>query len=135
VADDQLCAGGIVFDDAGGLLLIQRRNPPSAGSWSIPGGRCRPGESTQEACVREVAEETGLLVEVLRLAGTVRIPTGDGGHFLVEDYLCRVLGGELRSGDDALAAVWVGSAELASLPTAPGLISTLTQWSCLPRSD
>jgi 8-oxo-dGTP diphosphatase len=135
VAEDQLCAGGVVFDPTGRILVIERRNPPSAGMWSIPGGRCLPGESTAAACVREVAEETGLDVEVVRLAGTVRIPATDGMDYVVDDYVCRVLGGTLCSGDDALAAAWVSSAQLAALPTAPGLISTLAEWSCLPSSD
>src|SRR2546430_12165360 len=65
------CAGAIVFDGAGQLLLIKRGRPPSQGSWSVPGGRCLPGEAEPDACVREVAEETGLAVRVLRLAGRV----------------------------------------------------------------
>src|SRR5690349_16445083 len=59
----QLCAGGIVHDAAGRVLLIRRGQEPSAGKWSIPGGRCLPGESAATACIREVAEETGVLVE------------------------------------------------------------------------
>src|SRR5579859_374033 len=54
------CAGGIVHDGDGRLLVVRRGRPPSAGRWSVPGGRCRPGEPAADACVREVAEETGL---------------------------------------------------------------------------
>ena len=77
----QPCAGGIVCDATGRLLLIRRGKAPSAGLWSVPGGRCLPGESTADACVREVAEETGLIVEVLRLAGTVERPAPDGNVY------------------------------------------------------
>ena len=71
MVDRQPCAGGIVFDAGARLLLVRRGQAPSAGSWSVPGGRCLPGESPAAACVREVAEETGLRVEVVRYAGRV----------------------------------------------------------------
>jgi len=126
------CAGGIVLDAQGRIALVQRANPPSAGSWSVPGGRCRPGESPERACVREVAEETGLAVEVVRHAGQVE-RTGPGGVvYLIDDYVCRVVGGELAAGDDAADVRWVTRAELAGLELAPGLYDALAGWDVLP---
>ncbi|MGI8799897.1 MAG: NUDIX hydrolase, partial [Pseudonocardia sp.] len=61
------CVGAIVRDAAGRLLLVQRVNEPGAGRWSLPGGRVEPGETDQDAVVREVAEETGLQVRTTRL--------------------------------------------------------------------
>ena len=125
------CAGGIVLD-AGRLLVIRRGREPSAGTWSIPGGRCEPGEAPRDACVREVAEETGLLVEVLRSAGHV-IRDGPGGvRYDIEDFLCAMRGGTLLAGDDATDARWVTRAELAALDTAPGLVEALASWGLLP---
>ena len=95
------CAGGIVFDGAGRLLLIKRGQEPGLGRWSVPGGRCLPGEPADAACVREVAEETGLVVEVIRSAGRLT-RTGPGGVvYDIEDFVCATAGGELRAGDDA----------------------------------
>ncbi|WP_338178418.1 NUDIX domain-containing protein [Jatrophihabitans sp.] len=125
------CAGGIVFDEQRRLLVILRRNPPAAGRWSIPGGRCLPDETSRTACIREVAEETGLNVEPLRLAGSVQL-AGPAGPYAVDDWICRLLGGRLQAGDDAAGARWVDRAELLALPTAPGLIDALSGWDVLP---
>jgi 8-oxo-dGTP diphosphatase len=126
------CAGGIVFDDAGRLLLIRRGRPPSQGSWSVPGGRCRPGESGPEACVREVAEETGLVVAVLRMAGHVVRDGPDGRIYDIDDFVCALAGGALRAGDDADEARWVHRADLVGLDLVPGLLAALTGWRLLP---
>jgi 8-oxo-dGTP diphosphatase len=50
------CVGAIIKDQSGRLLLIRRRNEPGAGLWSVPGGRIEPGETDQQAVVREVLE-------------------------------------------------------------------------------
>ena len=127
------CAGGIVHDAHGRLLLIRRGQPPSAGRWSVPGGRCRPGEPAADACVREVAEETGLAVRVLRSAGVVERDGPAGQLYVIEDFACAVAGGTLRAGDDALDARWVSADELDELELVPGLIDCLAEWGLLPR--
>jgi ADP-ribose pyrophosphatase YjhB (NUDIX family) len=126
------CAGGIVFDPDGRLLMIRRATPPGVGLWSIPGGRCEPGEPTDVACVREVAEETGLTVAVVALVGRVERPGEAGVVFDIDDYSCALIGGELRAGDDAAQARWVGRAEFDALHLVPGLLEALTDWDSLP---
>lgn len=126
------CAGGIVFDDARRLLVIERARPPAQGSWSLPGGRCRADESPGAACVREVAEETGLRVTVERWAGRVERAAPGGGTYVIDDYLCHVESGTLRAGDDAADARWVTRAELAALVLAPGVWDALAEWEVLP---
>jgi ADP-ribose pyrophosphatase YjhB (NUDIX family) len=121
-----------VHDDAGRLLLIRRGQDPSAGSWSVPGGRCRPEEAASAACVREVAEETGLRVTVVRWAGQVERAAPGGGVYVIDDFVCSVVGGELRAGDDATDARWVTRAELGDLDLVPGLYATLDEWGVLP---
>jgi ADP-ribose pyrophosphatase YjhB (NUDIX family) len=121
-----------VHDASARLLLIQRGREPSAGSWSVPGGRCWPGETPAAACVREVAEETGLQVEVVCLAGRVERPSATGGVYVIDDFVCRLVGGELTAGDDAVDARWVTRAELAELNIAPGLWTALEEWGLLP---
>jgi 8-oxo-dGTP diphosphatase len=124
--------GGIVFDERRRLLLILRSTPPSASTWSVPGGRCEPDESLEAACVREVAEETGLAVEVIRWAGRVHRPAPGGGEYVIDDFLCRVVGGALRAGDDAADAGWFDLAGMTGLPLAPGLFEALADWGLLP---
>jgi hypothetical protein len=50
----------------------------------------------------------------------------------IEDFVCVVLGGELRAGDDAAQARWVTHAELIEADLVPGLLTALTDWDCLP---
>jgi 8-oxo-dGTP diphosphatase len=134
VTRSQPCAGGIVFDRDGRLLLIRRGQEPARGSWSVPGGRCRPGESAAEACIREVAEETGLTVMVQRWAGHVVRAGPAGVAYEIDDFVCSVVAGRLRAGDDADDARWVNQVEMEALELAPELRDTLASWDCLPRS-
>jgi 8-oxo-dGTP diphosphatase len=128
----QPCAGAIVHDADRRLLLIRRGQPPSQGSWSVPGGRCRPGESAEDACVRETAEETGLAVEVLRWAGRVERDSPDGAVYVIDDFVCRAVGGEFRAGDDADDARWFSRAQLVDHDLVPGLYAALAAWGVLP---
>jgi len=126
-----LCVGAIVTDGRGRLLLIQRGHEPGKGLWSLPGGRVEPGETTAEALVREMEEETGLTVEPGRLIGQVDRPGRAGDVFDIRDYAATVTGGTLRAGDDAADARWVNPEELAVLPVTEGLIEILTEWGVL----
>lgn len=128
MADRIPCAGALVRDDAGRLLLVLRAHPPAAGSWSLPGGRIEPGESAEAACVREVAEETGLTVAVVRHVGQVERPAPSGDTYVIDDYACRMVGGALRAGDDAGDARFVSDEELDRMPLAPLLRETLREW-------
>ncbi|HEY7101597.1 MAG TPA: NUDIX domain-containing protein [Mycobacteriales bacterium] len=126
------CAGAIVLDAAGRLLLIRRGREPGRGLWSLPGGRCEPGEDAAAAAVRETYEETGLEVTADRLVGRVERPGPAGVTYVIDDLACTVAGGTLRAGDDADDACWVGAAELAALPVTDGLLDALTTWGVLP---
>ena len=128
----QACAGALVYDADGRLLMVRRGNPPSQDLWCEPSGRCLPGEPAVDACVRECAEETGLLVRPVRRAGSVHL-VDDGHAYDIEDYVCEVVGGTLGAGDDALEVRWVSAAELATLPLATGVLDCLTDWGALPR--
>jgi 8-oxo-dGTP diphosphatase len=132
VPDPIPCAGGIVFDSSRRLLLIQRGRPPGAGLWSIPGGRCRPGEPAADACVRELLEETGLRVAVTHDAGRVLREAPGGGRYVIDDFVCRLIGGTLAAGDDADDARWVTRAQLQTVPLVEGLYEALSAWSALP---
>jgi len=115
-----VCAGAVIRDDEGRLLLVRRGRPPSQGLWSVPGGRVEPGETPEQAAAREVLEETGLRVQVGRLLASVEI-----GEFLVHDFAADVVGGRLRPGDDAADARWCSWDDAALLPLTPGLLDAL----------
>src|SRR5690349_20774625 len=122
------CAGAIVQDDSGRLLLIRRGREPGKGLWSLPGGRVEPNESPAQAAVREVREETGLDVVAGPLVGQVERPGPDDQLYVIDDYLCTVRGGELRPGDDADDVRWVTGPEIRTLPLSADLLATLTTW-------
>jgi 8-oxo-dGTP diphosphatase len=128
------CVGAVVHDERGRLLVIRRGRAPNRGLWSVPGGRVEPGETEQAAVVREVAEETGLVVAAGPLLGRVRIP-GDGVVFTVADFACSpTLPGQAPvAGDDAAEVAWVDAAGLTALSCTPGLAAALGEWGALPR--
>ncbi len=125
------CVGAVVTDGEGRLLMIRRGHEPGAGLWSIPGGRIEPDETDTEALVREMLEETGLMVEVGPLLGRVRRPGLNGDVIDIRDYAASVIGGTLRPGDDAADARWVAVGDLYSLPITEGLIEALSSWGVL----
>ena len=130
-----LCVGAIVHDRGGRLLLIQRGREPGRGLWSLPGGRVEPGETEHEAIVREMAEETGLRVRVVRLIGRVRRAASDGSTYDIGDYLCDVVDPDdaiLVAGDDAADARWVDRCDYAALPVVDGMREILEEWGALP---
>lgn len=108
------------------LLLIRRGRPPSAGSWSVPGGRVEHGELLAEAVVRELREETGLEAVAGRLVGVVE-RFDDGEHFVVLDHEATVLDPTVApvAGDDAAEVAWVELADVAEWPLIDGLAEFL----------
>nr|WP_291500243.1 NUDIX domain-containing protein [Actinomyces sp.] len=109
-------ASAVIVNDLGQVLLVRRGREPQRGLWSVPGGHVERGETFQDAARREALEETGLRVRIGRELWRLTSPTGDGGLFDIRDFAATVVGGELRTGDDADALCWAGPEELASLP-------------------
>lgn len=123
------CAGGVVRDDRGRILLVQRGHEPFTGTWSLPSGRMLAGEQPRAAAAREVLEETGLVVEVSELLGIVRREDPQGRyHYEIHDFACRPVGGRLRAGDDAADARWYELDELDALSLSPGLLAALREF-------
>jgi 8-oxo-dGTP diphosphatase len=122
------CVGAIITDPTGRLLLIKRGHEPEAGRWSLPGGRIEPGESDEQALVREVREETGLTVSAGRLIGSVDRPQPGGRVLVIRDYAAEVTGGDLAAGDDAADARWVSLPGFDGLALTTGLEEALCTW-------
>jgi 8-oxo-dGTP diphosphatase len=125
------CVGAIVHDPEGRLLLIRRGQEPALGLWSLPGGRVEPGEDDATAVIREVAEETGLVVAAGEEVGSVVRDAPGRDLYEIHDYACTVTSGRVRAADDAADAGWFTPAELGGLPTSPGLVDALTEWGVL----
>ena len=103
---------GAVIIDRYRILLEKRKNEPSKGKWSVPGGLVELGESVEEAVVREVQEETGLEVDEPRLVDVVNyVSLGEKGaviyHYVILDYLVAVRSGKVKAASDADALRWV----------------------------
>lgn len=104
--------------DSSGRVLLQRRS--DNGYWNLPGGGLELGESVAQACVREVREETGLEVEVVRLIGvysapditTMSYPDGRVIQYVTSLFECRIVGGTLEFDEESLALDWFDPLEL-----------------------
>jgi ADP-ribose pyrophosphatase YjhB (NUDIX family) len=128
----QVAVGAVVVKD-GRLLMVRRANDPGAGLWSLPGGRVEHGEYLGDALRREVAEETGLTVEVRDLVGILEV-TGEP-HYVILDYFAEVSGAdEPVASDDVSDARWVPLDEVATMPCTPRFHETLRGWGVLPSS-
>ncbi len=119
-----LGVGAIVFAGEK-ILLVERGKPPLEGFWSLPGGLVEIGERLEDAAAREVFEETGLRVAVQSLATVFEriMPDAAGRpeyHYVLVDFYCKLLGGDLRPGDDSRRAEWFDLSALASLSVTAG---------------
>jgi ADP-ribose pyrophosphatase YjhB (NUDIX family) len=121
-------AVGAIIESGDALLLIQRGKPPGAGQWSVPGGIVEAGETLRAALVREVLEETGIVVEVGAFAGWVE-RIRDGFHFVILDFFATPHGEhrDLSPGDDAADARWVPIAEIHYVDLVEGLLDFLRE--------
>ena len=96
------------------ILLVRRARRPFRDRWALPGGFVEAGETTEQAVVRELREETGLAARAIGLVGVYSEPGRDPrGASVTVAYRMRGRGGTPRAADDARAAEWV---ELARLP-------------------
>ncbi len=121
-----VAVGAIVIDSRGHVLLVERGQPPGAGTWSVPGGKVEAGESLAAAVARETREETGLVVEVGELACVVE-RIAEGYHYVILDHVARVIGPrtEPAPATDARSARFVPWDALATLPLSDGLLPVL----------
>jgi 8-oxo-dGTP diphosphatase len=142
--DNPLVGVGAVIVEDGRVLLIRRGQSPLLGEWSLPGGVLECGETLREAVIREAREETGLVVETREMLGVYeRIICSDHGrsdrgrrddassieshgenspssrrvryHYVLIDFLCCAVGGDLKAASDAADVHWFSPEELPGL--------------------
>lgn len=121
--------GAIIIEGAR-VVLVKRAHPPIQGQWSIPGGVLEVGEFVREAAIREAREETGLIVEPGELLGVYDRVLRDAEnrvqyHYVLIDFLCRAVGGELLAGSDAAEVRWFTPEELPALNLAEDTLDVI----------
>jgi 8-oxo-dGTP diphosphatase len=114
---------GALIVEGGRVVLIKRGKAPLLGEWSIPGGMLELGETLRQGAEREALEETGLVVRATELLGVFDrvVPDSNGTiiyHYVLIDFLCERVSGELHAGADAADAQWFTPDDVAKLPLA-----------------
>ena len=115
---------GVIYDERSRVLLVRQT---ADGLWSTPGGVLEPEETPAAAVVREVREETGLEVGIVRLLGVfggpsfvVQYPNGDRSQYLSAIFECASRGGSLvPDGDETDQLTFAGPTELARMNCQP----------------
>jgi 8-oxo-dGTP diphosphatase len=121
--ESPLVGVGAIIIENGRVVLVKRAHPPLQDQWSIPGGVLEVGELVREAAVREAREETGVVVEPVELLGVYDrvLRDADGRvqyHYVLIDFLCRRVAGDLAAAGDAAEARWFLPEELPGLKLA-----------------
>jgi 8-oxo-dGTP diphosphatase len=143
--------GGVIITEER-VLLARRGSEPMRGEWSIPGGVLEAGESLAEGVMRELREETGLIVRVLDLIEALdrifpeppeRPPQAvrtEGAHprpryhFVILDYLCEIIEGEPHAGGDITDLALVREEELSRYALTPAVIRVVGKAFAMARA-
>jgi ADP-ribose pyrophosphatase YjhB (NUDIX family) len=125
-----LGVGALIFDDDLRILLVERGREPLKGFWSLPGGVLETGETLAEGVIREVFEETGLIVSAEQPVEIFeRIMRDQHGkaeyHYVLVDYICRVTGGSLGAADDVAAVRWTPKQDLYGIRLTEGTLPVI----------
>ena len=120
-----LAVSAAIFRD-GRVLIVRRAQPPANGLYTLPGGGVELGETLEQAVIREVREETGLVIEPVALAGYRQMIARDADgrverHFVILPFAARWSAGEVSLNEELAEAHWLKPAELSGLTTTDGL--------------
>lgn len=115
-APPRIGVGAVIWRGPDALLLVRRGKAPRLGEWSLPGGGVEPGETLREALSREVAEETGLSIEIGDLIDMVDLIHRDEAgavsfHYVLADFSARWRSGEAVAASDVTDCKWVAAAD------------------------
>ena len=120
---------GVAVVSDGRLLLIRRGRGPQVGKWAVPGGKVDLGESLVEAARREVAEETGLEIEVgpaIWVGESIGPGSPPEWHYTLIDFLGSPIGERSpRASDDASEVTWITIDEARAMDLTPTMFPLL----------
>lgn len=121
---------GAIIIEGDRVALVKRAHPPLQAEWSIPGGALEVGELVREAAAREAREETGLIVEPGELLGVYDRVLRDAAqrvqyHYVLVDFLCRRIAGDLVAASDATEVRWFKQEELPALKLAEDTVDVI----------
>jgi 8-oxo-dGTP diphosphatase len=121
---------GAIILDRNRVLLVERGREPLKGYWSIPGGVLETGELLEAGIRREVREETGLDIRVVKMVEIferiMRDVQGNAEyHYVLIDYLCRASGGKLAASDDVARVEWVPRSALQQYRITQGTLPVI----------
>ncbi len=127
-----VCAVGAIIFQGENVLLIKRGHPPAEGRWSIPGGVVHLGEALETALHREVMEELGVEMRILKVGRVLdRIERDSQGkvyyHFVIIDYVCDLRSGVPRAASDAAAVGFFQLEELETLEMTEGTAQVIRE--------
>ena len=131
---------GAIIIEGPRVILVKRAHPPLQAQWSIPGGVLEVGELVREAAVREAGEETGLTVESVELLGVYdRVLRNEEDrvqyHYVLIDFLCRRVAGDLAAASDAAEVRWFTREELPALHLAEDTLDVIRKGFARLESD
>ena len=113
----------------GRALVARRARPPLLGLYSLPGGVVEIGERLEAAALRELAEEVGVVAEILgfnrHVESIERDARGVRWHYVIASFVARWIAGEPRASEEAEAPLWIDPRAMSGVPTTPGLEETL----------
>ena len=131
-----LTVDAVILYESDKIVLIRRKNPPYQGELALPGGFVDIGETVENACIREVREETNLNVTINNLIGVFSDPKRDPrGHTVTIAFLCEPADKKSapRAQDDAAALEFIPLSEISSLKMAFDHLDIIKASGILPK--
>jgi 8-oxo-dGTP diphosphatase len=131
----QLAVSAAIFRDDK-ILLVRRARFPAKGVYSFPGGRVEFGESLDTALHREVAEETGMTIDIAGLAGWREVlpGSGGGGHYLIMSFVARWIAREPVLNEELDDFKWLAPDAIGDFPVTDGLRDVIKSAQSLLRA-
>jgi 8-oxo-dGTP diphosphatase len=121
-----LCASAAVFRPDGRVLLGARRLPPYDKMFSLPGGLVETGETLEQAAVREVAEETGVVCRIEAFNGWREVIVKDEldrvqRHYVIASFAAHWVSGEGEASEELGQVIWADAERISALTLTQGL--------------
>lgn len=123
----KIAVGCVIFDSDRRVLLVKRKHPPNQGSWAVPGGKVNFGELIEGALKREMREEISVEVRPKELMAIVEI-IKEGFHYVILDFVCEIINGEVKAGSDAEDARFFSINEMKKVSISPTTLEMIERY-------